>query len=241
MSGYIKLDRRLFEHFLWNTDEPFTKAMAWIDLIQMASYKNERTLYKGRPVDRKRGSVYASVLWLSDRWKWSRGKTIRFLKLLEAEGMIRQNSTTDGTTLTIENYDVYQDGGTTNRTTDDTSTVQPAVHILNKEKKEKKEKNNSIVENVISFLNATTGKNYSSKSDANRKLINARLNEGYTEDDFYKVISNKDTDWKGTEYEQYLRPNTLFSKKHFDDYLNSTPIKRSSGNPFLDILETMND
>ena len=63
----------------------------------------------------------------------------------------------------------------------------------------------------------------------NQELIRARWNEGYTFDDFKKVIDNKVIDWKGTGVtfsngklaENYLQPSTLFSRK-FDKYLNQT-------------------
>ena len=37
-----------------------------------------------------------------------------------------------------------------------------------------------------------------------------------------KVIDIKTIDWKGTDYEKYLRPETLFGNK-FESYLNTKP------------------
>ena len=50
-----------------------------------------------------------SILKLSDRWKWSRGKVNRYLELLESEGMIRTERTPKGTLITIEKYSAFQD------------------------------------------------------------------------------------------------------------------------------------
>ncbi|MGL5085587.1 MAG: conserved phage C-terminal domain-containing protein, partial [Clostridium sp.] len=50
-------------------------------------------------------------------------------------------------------------------------------------------------------------------------LIKARIAEGFTEEEFIKVIDNKVSEWVGTEYEKYLRPETLFGTK-FESYLN---------------------
>ena len=44
-------------------------------------------------------------------------------------------------------------------------------------------------------------------------------NEGFDEEDFYKVINIKSKQWLHTEMEKYLRPETLFSNK-FEGYLN---------------------
>ena len=51
-------------------------------------------------------------------------------------------------------------------------------------------------------------------------LIKLRLSEGYTEEDFYKVIDKMTECWLSNgELEQYLRPITLFGD-NFDSYLN---------------------
>lgn len=73
---------------------------------------------------------------------------------------------------------------------------------------------------IISYLNAKSGKRFNHKTNNNRKLIKARFNEGYTKDDFIKVIDNKVSEWSDVEHmKQYLQPTTLFGNK-FDKYLN---------------------
>ncbi|MBF7022516.1 conserved phage C-terminal domain-containing protein [Staphylococcus kloosii] len=73
---------------------------------------------------------------------------------------------------------------------------------------------------IIDYLNSKTGKRFSHKSNANQKLIKARINEGYTKDDFFNVIDTKTTEWINVEdMKQYLQPTTLFGNK-FDKYLN---------------------
>jgi len=83
---------------------------------------------------------------------------------------------------------------------------------------------------IIAHLNEKTGKNYRLGKNT-RKLISARLSEGYTVDDFRTVIDNKCISWSGTDMEQYLRPSTLFAPSHFDDYLNETPIPPRCNEP----------
>lgn len=82
---------------------------------------------------------------------------------------------------------------------------------------------------VIKYLNQKTGKDFRHSSKATVKLVESRLKEGYTVDDFKKVIDNKTAEWKGTEQDQYLRPETLFTASHFESYLNQrkvTPITK---------------
>lgn len=71
---------------------------------------------------------------------------------------------------------------------------------------------------IIDYLNLKTNSNYR-KIEKNIKHISARLKEGYTLQDFYTVIDKKSQEWTGTEYEKFLRPETLFGTK-FDGYLN---------------------
>lgn len=56
-------------------------------------------------------------------------------------------------------------------------------------------------------------------NDSVKRTIGARIKEGYTEEDFRAVIDWKCKEWKGTAFEQYIRPSTLFSPKHFSEYL----------------------
>lgn len=72
---------------------------------------------------------------------------------------------------------------------------------------------------VIDYLNQKTGKHYKSTTKKNQTVIRARTDEGFTLDDFKQVINNKVTEWKGTDMEKYLRPETLFGTK-FEGYLN---------------------
>ena len=79
--------------------------------------------------------------------------------------------------------------------------------------------NNIIYSRVIDYLNSKSGKLYKATTKKTQSLIKARLEEGFKEEDFFKVIDNKVLEWKGTSYEQYLRPETLFGNK-FEGYLN---------------------
>lgn len=126
-KGWIKLHRSLQAHWLWKDTEPFDKRSAWIDLLMLANFTDLKVMRKGTLRDRKRGEVNTSILWLADRWKWSRAKVKRFLNVLEKDGMITQNSTTDGTTITLENYGVWQDSVTTDVTTDVATDVTADV------------------------------------------------------------------------------------------------------------------
>ena len=82
--------------------------------------------------------------------------------------------------------------------------------------------NKEIYKAVIDYLNSKTGQSFRSSTKATQQHINARLAEGFTLDDFKRVVDNMWTDWHGTEWEKYLRPSTLFGSK-FENYLNRKP------------------
>lgn len=77
----------------------------------------------------------------------------------------------------------------------------------------------NIYSRIIDYLNKKADTRYRSTTKKNKDLINARINEGFTEDDFIKVIDNKVKEWINTDMEKYLRPETLFGTK-FEGYLN---------------------
>ena len=112
--GYISIHRKLEDNWIW-ADKPFAKGQAWIDLLILAKFKDEKFAYKDGVIDGKRGTVYRSITSLADRWGWSRDKARRFLKQLENDGMIHFVSDKHNTTITIVNYGIYQDKATSNR------------------------------------------------------------------------------------------------------------------------------
>lgn len=76
-----------------------------------------------------------------------------------------------------------------------------------------------VRQNIIGYLNKKCKTQYKATTKTTTKHINARFREGFTEDDFVKVIDKKVKEWKGTDMEKYLRPQTLFGTK-FESYLN---------------------
>jgi uncharacterized phage protein (TIGR02220 family) len=82
-------------------------------------------------------------------------------------------------------------------------------------------KRDSDAAEVIRYLNDRAGTSYKETAQGHVRLIRGRLSEGYTVDDFKRVIDNKSDEWCGTDMETYLRPSTLFAPSHFDEYLNN--------------------
>ena len=101
----------------------------------------------------------------------------------------------------------------------DKNDVSPRQKCLHNNIKDNNTKNN-IVELVVSYLNEVTNSKYKPGNENTKKLISGRNSEGYTLEDFKKVIDHMKERWTGTEYEQYLTPNTLFRPSNFEKYYN---------------------
>ena len=107
--------------------------------------------------------------------------------------------------------------------------------ITNKSITEKERSQNNNIVFIVQRLNEKAGTRYRANSKATARHIEARLNEGYTLQDFYTVIDKKCAEWKGGEMEKYLRPETLFGSK-FEGYLNAriTANRRGANGVLLD-------
>lgn len=110
------------------------------------------------------------------------------------------------------------------------SKCSTKTHLLNNSST--KETNNKKyikkdIDEIVDYLNDAVGAKYRSNSKNTVRLITARLNEGYSINDFKEVIDKKAKEWLGTEFEQYLTPQTLFGNK-FEKYLNQRIITGSN-------------
>ena len=122
------------------------------------------------------------------------------------------------------------------------TSVEPIPDINSDQKQtDKKLDNKKIYVEIVDYLNSAIGTQYRAETAATKKHIAARLNEGFTVDDFKTVIDKKAAEWRGTEMEKYLRPETLFGTK-FESYLNAkvkpiqpTKQKQPGSNIFLEL------
>ena len=162
---------------------------------------------------------------------------IKFKKELKDVGLLKEVrqgnnlpnriyiSAVDGTVnSTVSELEILQ-SGTVNSTVSELEILQ-----TNKTNNNEIDNNNNkllICKEVISYLNLKAKKNFKVDTASHQKFIKARLKEGYVLEDFKKVVDIMVAKWKGTEYEQYLQPQTLFGNK-MDNYLNQPMPKGST-------------
>lgn len=85
------------------------------------------------------------------------------------------------------------------------------------------------INEIIEYLNKKAKTKYRVKTLSTRKHISSRLSDGYSIDDFKLVIDKKCNEWIGTEWEKYIRPETLFIPSNFESYLNQKITSRNKG------------
>ena len=77
------------------------------------------------------------------------------------------------------------------------------------------------VKPIIFFLNSVAGSDYKPNTAATIKHVTARINEGFSVDDFKTVITDRVRLWRvDDKMKQFIRPETLFGNK-FESYLNA--------------------
>lgn len=108
--GWIKVWRKLASDSMW-LEERFTRGQAWVDLLLLAQGLDRTEYYDGQYLNFKSGTVYKSVSWLGERWKWNRRTVSLFLTQLEKANMIKVTSQKrHGTSIQIVNWHDYQSG-----------------------------------------------------------------------------------------------------------------------------------
>ena len=115
------------------------------------------------------------------------------------------------------------------------------------DKEEEKERDLYIYKYIVNYLNQKAGTSYKASTKKTKSCIHARLEEGFTQEDFITVIDKKCSEWLGTEWEKFLRPETLFGTK-FESYLNAnvrpktktnSEAPKNSTDEFMDQLQAL--
>ena len=151
MSGYVRINRSVLEHWIFKDAWKFR---CWIDLISLANYSDQKTDIGGVLMVCKRGETLRSLETLAGRWGCDKSKARRFLKLLESDGMVVLKNETRTTRITICKYDDYQSDNfesetqTKNKRKPDENQTNPN----NKDKKDNKEKKVEFQQRIAPFV-----------------------------------------------------------------------------------------
>lgn len=248
--GYIKLHRKLQDHKFWKERRVYSKAEAWLDILMEANYKEEDVLIGSQIIKCERGHSLNSADTWAKRWKWSRSRVKRFLKLLESQSMIELLPCSKTTHLSVCKYDSYQSERTASelQVNRKRTASEPQADTNNKDKEDKEvKKGKDIVfaQAVIDSFNAITGKNIS-LNDKRRELIIGRKKKYNLGIDDFKIVTerqynlwkDKPVDARQKDMRPFIRPETLFNETNFLSYWEAA--KEAIDNPEPEMYEILN-
>lgn len=109
MTGFYLMHRGWMNNPVFS-DEKFTERMAWLWMIEKASFEPHKIRYYNEMIEVVRGQIPTSYRKLKEAWKWSNDRVRGFLKILEDEKMIDRKIGTGFLVITICNYNEYQFG-----------------------------------------------------------------------------------------------------------------------------------
>ena len=235
-QGWIAVDRKIFDNLIWKNDDPFDRRSAWIDLLLLVNHADNKVLINGKVETVKRGQRITSILFLAQRWRWSRTKTKAFLKMLESEGMIRLDvQAKKKTIVTITNYSKYQDKQNKKRSQkkDMKKDILEPLELQGCSETEYKEKDNrKTTERQQKDINNNDNNDNNDKDDdieRRLKKINGLVDKKISSSQIKKFLKSKSLDDLDKLIEKikesdYLKKNIDFNKlgkkflkKVFDD------------------------
>lgn len=126
----------------------------------------------------------------------------------------------------------------TNNRTNIYSSAEPEPVVNDKPKKQKPKKqvqqvqkwvkHEDAIKEIIDYLNAKLGTNYSPTTKETVNFIKQDFEKGHGVYDLKQVIDNMYDAWIGTDMFKYMRPSTLFRPSHVENYLNQGQLQKQN-------------
>jgi len=142
-KGWVKLWREQFSHEI-SDRKPWCDGYAWSYIYARANYKAGIVNFRNQYIPVERGQFITSEFKLHELFGWSRRRTNSFLTSLEVRGMCTIRRNKRFIVITICNYEKYQSKEDENETTDETTDVTTDGQQMDTNKKEKKEKKETL-------------------------------------------------------------------------------------------------
>ncbi|WP_367871822.1 hypothetical protein [Luteolibacter sp. Populi] len=112
MNGYLQLQRNFFSHSIWHEKREFSRAEAFLDMLQLAVFTRTKKIVKESMLVLEPGQLCGSIRFLAGRWGWGVKRVRYFLAMLEAEELITLGKESKrahfGEVITILNYGAYK-------------------------------------------------------------------------------------------------------------------------------------
>lgn len=155
-AGFLKLYRKFFLSDFWTEQREFSRAEAWLDLLNIVEFVRSSKFIRGKRIDVEVGEVIASGRYLAERWQWSHKRVRNFLSDLERAHQITQRRAQGENIITLVKYAFYNSSVDSAGTPEGTSKGTSGAHRGHKyieENKENKENKGAVAPtSIFSFL-----------------------------------------------------------------------------------------
>jgi len=228
-NGYV-LQPRIFDGSEASKMSPVTREL-WFYLLRNVNHKDNGKYKRGQAFFQF-SVIQEDLSWHVGyrKMKYSKPQLTKALRRLCEGNMTATMKATRGIIITVCNYSFYQDPKNYEGNNEGIAKELRRESHGNTKNKNVKNVRKEIYSRVVMHLNKSTGAKYKTGAKKTQELITARLNENFSEEDFFSVIDNQVKEWRNDhKMKKYLRPETLFGTK-FESYLNGsqiTPIKQS--------------
>lgn len=226
MEGWIKLHRKVIENPIFSNAHLF---QLYTYCLLKANHKDREIMFNGKLINIEAGQFITGRNVLSEAVGENSSTTYKRLKKLEQMKYLSLKSNNKNTLVTIVNWESYQstEEKVTTKSQQSNNKVTTDSQQSNTNKNVENEKNEKIINilsskalDIMNYFNSKANKKFKSNTKATLKIIQSRLNENFTVDDFKRVIDIKVNEWANdNKMKMYLRPETLFGNK-FESYLN---------------------
>lgn len=152
--GWIKIDRSIKDHWLWSDDR---KLKWWLTILLEVNYSDRQMSLGYKTHNVKRGQSSNSIRTWANIFKTGTKSVVRFLDMLERDGLITKDVIGNGkhstTLITVCKYDSYDHIGNVKETQENTQgstqvdtqeDTQEGDKRRKEERKKERKKNNNI-------------------------------------------------------------------------------------------------
>jgi len=117
MSGHIKTQREIMNHWVWKNPLYFR---AWMYILLRANWENNKFLFGKKLMECKRGQFVTSIRKFGEATDMTDRQVRTFWDICKKDHMIDTRNDTLATQITVCNYDSYQGRRAPNDTPNDT-------------------------------------------------------------------------------------------------------------------------
>lgn len=229
MSGWIKLHRGIFDHWIASDPDYFC---VWLRMLTEANFEDKKHLFNGALLEIKRGQIIFGL----EAWSTKTGVTIaklrKLLEMLEKDKMINRQKTNKYSLISITNYGLYQDDDRQNAIkpqSDDTQNATPKElkNLRSKEEKDIVDSEESQKQDFLAELFEKFWKNYNCEKAAKVKKQDAkkafmRLMRGKSDKKAemltYAMLTHYQDNLVGVVFgADRMHPTTYINKRQWED------------------------